>query len=312
MLERLGCTSEELDDGEDLMRALVEGPRRFDAVLLDIVMAHSNGLAIVRDLREHHVRLLPVIAATAYHNPGDDDVYARAGFEVAPNARQRRFLDPDVETCLRRTSDLQRRFTSPLVTVGLAPHSVRAVPKPWLAAMRAWTGVLHMHVSEQPAEIAACLKEHGRRPIELLDEVGLLGPSFTGVHAVHLEANEVQLLGRSQSAVCACPSTERNLGDGVVRADDLLAAGVTVSLGTDSQAHVDLLDDARQLEGHLRLLRLRRNVLAPATGAPSALAARLVSIATEGGARASAALSSSRASAAARGGCARIQTRTAS
>ncbi len=211
--------------------------------------------------------------------------YARAGFEVAPNPRQRRFLDPDVETCLRRTAELQRRFTSPYVTVGLAPHSVRAVPRPWLTAMRAWTGVLHMHVSEQPAEIAACLAEHGRRPIELLDEVGLLGPSFTGVHAIHLEADEVRLLGNSKSAVCACPSTERNLGDGVVRADELLAAGVTVSLGTDSQAHVDLLDDARQLEGHLRLLRLKRNVLTPATGAPSALAARLLSIATEGGAR---------------------------
>lgn len=211
--------------------------------------------------------------------------YARAGFEVAPNPRQRRFLDPDVETCLRRTSELQRHVTGPLATVGLAPHSVRAVPKPWLQAMRAWAGVLHMHVSEQPAEIAACVKEHGRRPIELLDEVGLLGPSFTGVHAIHLDEGEVRLLGASKSAVCACPSTERNLGDGVVRADELLAAGVTVSLGTDSQAHVDLLDDARQLEGHLRLLRLKRNVLAPSTGVRSALAARLLSIATVGGAR---------------------------
>jgi formimidoylglutamate deiminase len=211
--------------------------------------------------------------------------YARAGFGVAPNPRQRRFLDPDVETCLRRTSELKARVEGPLVTVGLAPHSVRAVPRSWLEAMHAWRGPLHAHVSEQPAEIAASLKEHGRRPVQLFDDLGLLGPRFTGVHAIHLDAEEVQRLGATGSTVCACPSTERNLGDGVVRADELLSAGVTVSLGTDSQAHVDLLDDARQLEGHLRLLRLRRNVLTPATGDRSGLAARLLECATVSGAR---------------------------
>jgi formimidoylglutamate deiminase len=213
--------------------------------------------------------------------------YARAGFQVEPNPRQRRFLDPDVDTFLRRTGELSALTkTDPLVTVGLAPHSVRAVPRPWLEALAAgWTqGVLHFHVSEQPAEIDACLAEHRLRPVELLAEVGLLGPRSTGVHAIHLSPVEVGLLARSRTTVCACPSTERNLGDGVVPADELLAAGVEVSLGTDSQAHVDLLEDARQLEGHLRLVRLRRNVLDPRAGHPSSLGARLLHCATSAGA----------------------------
>jgi formimidoylglutamate deiminase len=194
--------------------------------------------------------------------------YARAGFEVAPNPRQRRFLDPSVDVFLSRVEALRAAVSNdPLVTVGVAPHSVRAVPKDWLSAIAqsVTSGPVHAHVAEQPAEIRACLAEHGRRPIELLADVGLLGPRFTGVHAIHLEPAEVRLLGEARAMVCACPSTERNLGDGIVRADELLRAGVGVALGSDSQAHVDLLDEARQLEGHLRLLRLARAVLFPAS-----------------------------------------------
>ncbi len=191
--------------------------------------------------------------------------YARAGFQVAENPRQRRFIDSDVESFLRRVEALRSWAKDPLVSVGVAPHSVRAVPRSWLeqVAKSVAAGPVHMHVAEQPAELRACLAETGRRPIELLAEVGLLGPRFTGVHAIHLEENEVELLGTSKSLVCACPSTERNLGDGIVRADELLQAGVEVSLGSDSQAHIDLLEEARQLEGHLRLLRLGRAVLFP-------------------------------------------------
>jgi formimidoylglutamate deiminase len=215
--------------------------------------------------------------------------YARAGFKVDANPRQRRFLDPDVGTFLRRAADLRARVTGSLVTVGLAPHSVRAVPRDWLDAVaRQWpAGPVHMHVAEQPAEVDACLVEHGLRPVELADVSGLLGPRFTGVHAIHLAPNELNRLGETRSNVCACPSTERNLGDGVVAADELLRRGAFVCLGTDSQAHVDLLDDARQLEGHLRLVRGRRNVLDGLDAAPrqSALAARLLDSATAAGAR---------------------------
>ncbi len=215
--------------------------------------------------------------------------YARAGFQVAENPRQRRFVDRDVETYLRRVEQLRAEVNDALVTIGHAPHSVRAVPRSWLEtiAESVKEGPIHLHVAEQPAEVRACLAEWKRRPVELLADVGLLGARFTGVHAIHLEANEVALLGSSKSFVCACPSTERNLGDGVVRADELLAAGVRVSLGSDSQAHIDGLQEAQQLEGHLRLLRQRRSVLFPqhATARDSALGLRLLDALTTAGAQ---------------------------
>ena len=214
--------------------------------------------------------------------------YARAGFQVAPNPRQARFIDLDVDTMLRRTSDLAVALKGDsLVTVGLAPHSVRAVPKSWLEVIgRSWKqGPLHMHVSEQPAEIRACAAEYGQRPVELIDSAGLLNERFTAVHAIHLERGEIERLGKAEATICACPSTERNLGDGIVEVDSLLAAGAKISLGSDSQAHIDLLQEAQQLEGHLRLLRLKRNVLAPAAGTPDSLAARLLDFMTVQGAR---------------------------
>lgn len=190
--------------------------------------------------------------------------YARAGFNVAANPRQRRFIDADVETFLSRTRDLATQTKhDPLVTVGLAPHSVRAVPLDWLRVVaREWkSGPLHMHVAEQPAELRACEAEYGVTPIALLGREGLLSERFTGVHAIHLSAEEIAELGRARANVCACPSTERNLGDGIVRVDELLAAGASISLGSDSHAHIGMLEEAQMMEGHLRLLRLRRNVL---------------------------------------------------
>ncbi|MBS1149525.1 MAG: hutF [Myxococcaceae bacterium] len=213
--------------------------------------------------------------------------YARAGFEQPANPLQRRFCDPDPDTFVHRTLELRRALAGdPAVSVGFAPHSVRAVPRGWLEAVARHPGeVTHLHVAEQPAEIKACLAEHGRRPVELLEEVGLLHPKLTAVHAIHLSPSEIEALGRAKASVCACPSTERNLGDGVVPADALMRAGVTIALGTDSQADIHLLDDARQLEGHLRLVRGRRAVLDPGGGALSGLAERLLRCTMEGGAR---------------------------
>jgi formimidoylglutamate deiminase len=215
--------------------------------------------------------------------------YARAGFRVPENPRQRRFIDPDVDTFLATTEALALDVrVDPGVSVGLAPHSVRAVTREWLEAIArsAPRGMpVHMHVAEQPKEIEASLAEHGRRPVELLADVGLLGPAFTAVHGVHLTDAEVALLGRAKATVCACPSTERNLGDGIVAADALVAAGARVCFGSDSQTGVDLLDEARQLEQHLRLARLRRAVLDPGTGTMDGLAARLLDMATVSGAR---------------------------
>ncbi|MDP2269352.1 MAG: formimidoylglutamate deiminase [Archangium sp.] len=214
--------------------------------------------------------------------------YARAGFQVEPNPRQLRFIDADVDTFLRRASELAVAVKGDaLVSVGLAPHSVRAVPKAWLEVIgRSWkTGPVHMHVAEQPGEIRACAAEYGVRPVELLEGAGLLNARFTAVHAIHLDRGEIERLGRARATVCACPSTERNLGDGIVEVDALLSAGASVSLGSDSQAHVDLLQEAQQVEGHLRLLRLRRNVLAPGSGDRNSLAARLLDFMTVQGAR---------------------------
>ncbi len=216
--------------------------------------------------------------------------YARAGHQVPQNPRQRRFIDARAEDFLADAQALASMMRDDsLVTVGVAPHSVRAVSRSWLeatAAAQAQFPAVHMHVAEQPKEIEACLAEHGRRPVELLADVGLLSPRFTAVHGIHLSDAEVALLGRARASVCACPSTERNLGDGVVPADALMAAGVRVCLGTDSQASIDLLDDARQLESHLRLVRGRRAVLDAGGGQVDGLALRLLESATVHGAEA--------------------------
>ncbi len=225
--------------------------------------------------------------------------YARAGFQAAPDERQRRFIEPEVETYLRRVDDLRSELEKDAerdgaprgAWVGVAPHSVRAAPLAYLRSVHAYAAAsqlpLHMHVAEQPAELEACLKETGHTPVALLDREGLLDANFTGVHAVHITREEAQALGRAQATVCACPTTERNLGDGIVPADMLFEAGAAIALGTDSHTQIDLLEDARGLEYHLRLRKLERNVLAPDDEASnlSALATRLFDCATRSGAR---------------------------
>ncbi len=144
-----------------------------------------------------------------------------------------------------------------------------------LAYARAQQIPVHMHVSEQPSDVEACLAEYALRPVELLDQSGLLDSHFTAVHAIHVTSGEIAALARAGAMVCACPTTERNLGDGTVPADQFLSAGVRVSLGSDSNVQINLLEDARSLEYHLRILKLERAVLP---------AKHLFSCATEGGA----------------------------
>jgi formimidoylglutamate deiminase len=242
--------------------------------------------------------------------------YARAGYRKEPDPRQRRFIEPDPATFIRNADALARGLEGEShAWLGVAPHSVRAVPVEYLrevsAFARAANMPLHMHVAEQPAEVETCLAEHGRTPVALLADEGVLSSRFTGVHAVHVTPEEIKLLRDAKACVCACPTTERNLGDGVVPADALLGAGVRVALGTDSHTQIDLLEDARGLEYHLRLKTLRRNVLAPAVvedesraegnpenalhegGGMSALAARLFECATRAGAESIGALAGS-------------------
>lgn len=217
--------------------------------------------------------------------------YARAGFQKAPNPLQRRFIEePDAYLRNLQTLKSSLHCNSRMAWVGSAPHSVRAVPLDYLKTINSFVNEndmpIHMHVAEQPAEVSACIEEYGRSPVALLDTEGLLGERFTAVHAIHVTPKAIDAISRTGSNVCACPTTERNLGDGVVPIDGYFSANVKVSLGTDSQTQIDLLEDAREMEYHLRLQRKERNVLAPNQAHnTSALAARLFECATRNGAK---------------------------
>jgi formimidoylglutamate deiminase len=217
--------------------------------------------------------------------------YARAGYEREANPQQVRFIEDSPETYLK---GLEQLLAAPELKtgeawIGVAPHSVRAVPLDYLKKVVDYANerglVVHMHVAEQTAEVEACIEEYGRSPVALLDTEGLLSARFTAVHAIHVTPKAIGALARGGANVCACPTTERNLGDGVVPVDAYFNAGVAVSLGTDSQTQIDLLEDARELEYHLRLQRTARNILAPDSEADeSALARRLFACATTSGA----------------------------
>jgi formimidoylglutamate deiminase len=188
--------------------------------------------------------------------------YQRAGVgRPAAEGAQKIFCDPDVDFYLQ-TLD---RLRSEGVDVGVTAHSVRAVPKKDLQQLVEYARKndlpFHIHVSEQTKEIEECLEEYGLRPVELLDDIGGLGTSTTLVHAIHLQENEIQAIGKSRSTIASCPTTERNLGDGIVPAKQLLEAGASFTFGTDSQCQICLPEDARQLEYHLRLLHQTRSVL---------------------------------------------------
>ena len=219
--------------------------------------------------------------------------YARSGFNTAPNPRQVRFIENSPDTYIAHLDLLLNSINTKdgMIWAGVAPHSVRAVPLDYLKQIIAFANErelpVHMHVAEQPAEVDACIEEYGRSPVALLDTEGLLSDRFTAVHAIHVTPKAIAALARSGAGVCACPTTERNLGDGVVPTDLYFKSNVPVSLGTDSQIQIDLLEDARELEYHMRLKKMERNVLAPEneTGA-SALATKLFECATVNGAKA--------------------------
>ena len=195
--------------------------------------------------------------------------YARAGYEKEANPQQVRFIENSPDTYLKHCEQLLNapELHDGMAWAGIAPHSVRAVPLPYLKTIVAFANEhelpVHMHVAEQPAEVSACIEEYGRSPVALLDTEGLLSARFTAVHAIHVTPKAIGAIARAGAMVCACPTTERNLGDGIVPVDAYFNAGVRVSLGTDSQAQIDLLEDARELEYHLRLQKMERSILAP-------------------------------------------------
>jgi formimidoylglutamate deiminase len=217
--------------------------------------------------------------------------YATGNVAEPLRPEQRRFATPELDGFLSATDALAAKLkTVPNTSVGVAPHSVRAVPREWLKPIaqyaRARQLPLHMHVSEQPAEVASSLRHYGLRPAQLLEQEGVLSERFTAVHAIHLADAEVAALGSAGTHVCACPTTERDLGDGILRARDLLAAGAELCIGSDSQTVIDPWEELRSIEYHTRLATLRRVVLTEAAQAGrQEVAPVLLRAGTTGGAR---------------------------
>jgi formimidoylglutamate deiminase len=174
-----------------------------------------------------------------------------------------RFRDPDVATYLDRLEALSDWVEDrPLADVGAAPHSVRAVGREWLEAIaKSPFTPVSIHVDEQPREIEECIAEHGCRPIELLDRVGLLRPDVGVVHATHADGAELALVAAAGSNVCVCPTTEADLADGPVPTEALLESGVDLTIGSDSNVVVDPLAELREIELSARRATGRRGVV---------------------------------------------------
>ncbi len=216
---------------------------------------NAMGEALAEAARRAGVRL--TLLDTLYLSGG-----LSADGHLALSAEQRSFGDGTVE---RWASRLARLAPDATTRIGGAIHSVRAVPR---VAMGDLVEVLrgrplHVHLSEQPAENAACEAFYGCTPTRLLHDDGVLGPLTTAVHATHLTADDVALLGDSHTTGCFCPTTERDLADGIGPARALRDAGSPLSLGSDQHAVIDPFEEMRSLEGHERLTSLERGRFTP-------------------------------------------------
>lgn len=231
---------------------------------------HGPGGQRYDDPNEMGHRILAAAAEAGIRVTLLDALYLSATVDGAPLAGvQLRFGDGDVAGWARRCGEIHG---GDQVRLGAAVHSVRAVPAPALAAIAAHTDAehtgtactdaagtgmampVHVHLAEQRAEVQACQQVHGRTPAQLLADHGLVGPSVTAVHATHLSQDDLAVLrGHGLGSVCLCPTTERDLGDGIGPARALADAGVPLCLGSDSQAVVDLWEEARAVELHERL-----------------------------------------------------------
>jgi formimidoylglutamate deiminase len=194
-------------------------------------------------------------AADAAREAGIELVLLYAAYAVEP------FAQPSVRAYL----DDVERLRGQGLSVGLAPHSVRACPPDWLEEIGRYAEserlVLHVHACEQPREVDDCLAAHGVSPIELLARCGCLGPRTTIVHATHASDAELDLLRDAQARVCLCPTTEANLGDGFAPIDRICHRRIAICIGSDSNVRIDPLEELRELEGIARRLTLRRDVV---------------------------------------------------
>jgi len=180
--------------------------------------------------------------------------YARGGLE--------RMRQPSVAAYLDEVESLRADG----IRVGVAPHSVRACPSDWLEEIAHYANreglVLHVHADEQPREIEECLAEHGCRPVELLARTGCLSERTTVVHATHADGAELELLAAAGATVCACPTTEADLGDGFLPATRIRHRGIRLCIGSDSNMRIDPLEELREIEGIARRQSGTRGVFA--------------------------------------------------
>jgi formimidoylglutamate deiminase len=205
-------------------------------------LGFDEALAAVEAAEEAGVRIVVLLAA-----------YERGGLP--------RFRQESAAEYLRQVEDLRGRG----ISVGLAPHSVRAVSAEWLEEIGRYAQTehlpLHVHADEQPREIEECLAEHGIRPIELLARTGCLGDRTTVVHATHADGAELDLLAQAGSRICACPTTEASLGDGFLPVERVCSRSIGICIGSDSNVRIDPLEELRELEGIARRQAGRRNVI---------------------------------------------------
>lgn len=199
-----------------------------------------------------------------------DTCYLSSGVDGAPLAPgpQQRFGDGSGERWAERVEALHAEAAArggPDVLVGAALHSVRGVPLEHMPPVVDWAeshaAPLHIHSSEQTGEIDQCLAVHGCTPTALMRDAGVLGARTTAVHATHLTDDDLSDLDRTATGVCFCPTTERDLGDGIGPAAVLLAGRGLFSLGSDSHAVIDLFEEARATELDERLARRERGVI---------------------------------------------------
>lgn len=197
-----------------------------------------------------------------------DTCYLSGGIDRELEPGQRRFSDGTATAWLDRWTSLREALAGrPLVTLGAAIHSVRAVSRGAMAEIGCELPEdvpLHIHVSEQPRENADCLAAYGVTPTALLGELGLLGPRLSAVHATHLTDDDIRLVGDAHAGIVICPSTEADLGDGIGPAKRLAEAGARLAIGSDQNAVIDPLLELRALEYTERLASGGRGRFTPA------------------------------------------------
>ena len=212
------------------------------------------GLALVEAARQAGIRITLL-----------DTLYLSSGFGAPPEGAQVRYSDGSVDRWLERVSGFEARSaptstTEGGVRVGAAVHSVRAVPAADLAAVADWVRgrPFHIHLSEQVAENDGCRSAYGVTPARLLADHGLLDEHTTLVHATHLTDEDIALIGAATAYVSFCPTTERDLGDGIGPSRRLHEAGARLTLGSDSHAVIDLFEEMRAVELDERLATQQR------------------------------------------------------